>query len=149
MVQPLQQHPHFADCLRAGGREVLDCEHGNILLRRLGGVSVGLVSRGSTAMLDADVPKRCLRLFTAEHAMGSDLRQRGFARLRPAAEVAEWDISGPAETWRRRMRKSWRHDLDAAAMAGFIAAHGPEMNHQMSVYWHPAPCYPLRASAGA
>lgn len=97
---------------------MLECDHGSMVLRHLGGLSVGLVSRGSMAMLDADVPKQCLRLFTAETSMQEALRARGFVPLRAPAEVAEWTISGSAETLRKRMRKTWRHDLDAAEHAG-------------------------------
>lgn len=94
------------------------CDHGVMILRRLGRLSVGLVSRGPEAMLDAEAPPGCLRLFTAEHDMAAQLRQRGFARLRSPAAVAEWDISRSAQDQRKAMRKTWRHALDAAAGAG-------------------------------
>ena len=50
---PLQQHPQFGACLADQGREVLVKDDHLSLIRRLGPLSVSLVSRGSDAALQA------------------------------------------------------------------------------------------------
>ena len=118
MLRPLQQHPNFAACLRAGGRDVIETEDGCLMLRRFAGLSVGLVSRGSAAMVNVKAPKRCLRIFNAEQPMRPLMKTRGFAPVRSEASVAEWDISETPTGLRRGMRKTWRHAVDRASDAG-------------------------------
>lgn len=114
MLRPLQQHPHFAACLRAGGRTVIETEHGNMLLRRFAGVPVGLISRGSRAMLTAPAPRLCTRIFNAEEGFYGPLSQSGFRRLHRPQEVADWDISDELSALRAGLRKTWRHALERA-----------------------------------
>ncbi|WP_298357365.1 GNAT family N-acetyltransferase [uncultured Litoreibacter sp.] len=127
MLRPLQQHPHFADCLRAGGREVVQTDAGVMLLRQFGLANVGLVSRGSAEMLEAQPPARTLRLFTPDYPIGTEMRDHGFARLRPAVKVAEWDISGP--DLRSGLRKTWRHALERADGLKLALTHMPDASN--------------------
>ncbi len=132
MLRPLQQHPHFAACLRAGGREVVETGDGSMLLRRFAGVRIGLISRGSSAMLNAPTPKRCLRIFNADYPMDAALGDHGFTRLRPPVEVAEWDIAKAGAGLRSGMRKTWRHALDHASVTGVkvaVTAMPADTNH--------------------
>ncbi|MEM7471035.1 MAG: GNAT family N-acetyltransferase [Pseudomonadota bacterium] len=114
MLRPLQQHPHFADCLRAGGRHIIETEHGNILLRRFASLKVGLISRGSRAMLSAPVPRLTTRIFNAEEGFGGPLSQNGYWQLRSGIEIAEWSLDGPLPDLAKAMRKTWRHALNRA-----------------------------------
>ena len=114
MLRPLQQHPHFAACLRAAGRDVVETEHGVLMLRRFGPLKVGLISRGEAAMLEAPAPKGTTLLFNAERALAPELRRAGFWRLRAPVTIADWQINRPASKLRRDMRKTWRHALQRA-----------------------------------
>ncbi|MEM9585232.1 MAG: GNAT family N-acetyltransferase [Pseudomonadota bacterium] len=123
MLRPLQQHAHFAACLRAGGRDVVETAHGMMVLRDLRAFKLGLVSRGAPEMLRAEVPARTLRLFTPEHAMDDRLRMRGYVQLRAPVEVADWDITAP--NLRRSLRKTWRHALDQSEGLKLSLTHMP------------------------
>ncbi len=114
MLLPLQQHPHFAACLRANGRQVVETAHGHMLLRRVGPLPVGLISRGRAEMLDAPRPKGCTVLFTPDDPSDDSMRGAGFWRLRAPVEVAEWDISHPTDKLAAQLRKTWRHGLEPA-----------------------------------
>ena len=114
MLRPLQQHPQFAACLRAGGRNVIETEHGNMLLRRFAGLPVGLISRGSRAMLSAPAPRLCTRIFNAEAGFDGPLSQSGFRRLHAPQEVAEWDLTASRAELHNGLRKTWRHALGKA-----------------------------------
>lgn len=114
MLRPLQQHPHFAACLRAAGREVVETENGVMLLRQFGPLNVGLISRGAASMLEVSAPSGTTILFNAERPTDPALRRAGFWRLRPAVSIAEWQIDQPKADLRRGMRKTWRHALQKA-----------------------------------
>lgn len=122
MLRPLQQHSHFADCLRAAGREVVETPDGYMLQRRFAGLKLGLVSRGSEAMMRAPAPRGCAVIFNAETQMAQAARSRGYFALHRAAEVAEWDISKPEPALRAGLRKTWRHGLAKAEASGLKLA---------------------------
>jgi len=118
----LQQHSHFADCLRAAGREVVEHPDGHMLLRRFAGLRLGLVSRGSLEMLNAPAPRGCAVIFNAETEMAQAATACGYFRLHKPAKVAEWDISKPEPALRAGLRKTWRHDLARAEASGLKLA---------------------------
>jgi len=114
MLRPLQQHPHFAACLRAAGREVMETEDGVMLLRQFGPLRVGLISRGAASMLEVSAAPRTTVLFNAEHPIDPALGRAGFWRLRSPVSIAEWQIDLPEADLRQGMRKTWRHALQKA-----------------------------------
>ncbi len=123
MLRPLQQHPHFTACLRAGGRCVVETPQGLMVMRDLRAFQVGLISRGAPEMLRAEAPARTLRLFTPDHAMDDRLRLRGFVQIHAPVEIAEWDITAP--DLRKGLRKTWRHALDRAEGLKLSLTHMP------------------------
>lgn len=137
MPQPLQQHSHFADCLRAAGREVLERPEGHMLLRRFAGLSLGLVSRGSVEMLNAPAPRGCAVIFNAETEVAQAARALGYFRLHKPAQVAEWDISKPETELRVGLRKTWRHALERSDGVKLALTHMPSApNHWLLMAEH-------------
>jgi hypothetical protein len=121
MLRPLQQHSHFADCLRAAGRDVVERSDGVLVRRRVLGMQVSMASRAGAGLLEAELQGAVI--FNAEHAMEDALRTRGFLRTHAPMRVAEWDLSRP--DLRAGLRKTWRHALERSDGVKLALTHMP------------------------
>ncbi len=121
MLRPLQQHSHFADCLRAAGRDLVERSDGVLVRRRVLGMQVSMASRAGAGLLDAELQGAVI--FNAEHAMEDALRARGFLRTHGPMRVAEWDIS--RTDLRAGLRKTWRHALERSDGVKLALTHMP------------------------
>ena len=113
---PLQQHPSFADALRAVGTHVqtvnLPGAAPIIALRRF---RFFFASRGPVWNADATPDAHALRasplrVFNAECA-GPIYRAAGFRQIMTPASVAELSLTGSATDRLARARPKWRHCL--------------------------------------
>lgn len=115
--RPLQQHPHFAACLRAAGRDVVELDAGLIVRRRISGVQVALGSRGAPALLDPLRQLGCVALFTPDRPGDAALSASGLVPLFTPARVAEWNISPAPDQLRKGLSGAWRNQLRKAESA--------------------------------
>lgn len=114
---PLQQHPHFATCLRANGADVSETSSGIAMRRRIAGMPFSLVSRGGAHMVGHRSTRHEVRLFTAETPCDRQLCAAGYIPVFSPATIAEWDISGSAKDLRSGLDQKWRNQLRRAEEA--------------------------------
>ncbi len=120
LIRPLQQHPHFAACLRAARRDVLHLPGGLAIRRRIAGLTVSLASRASSELIDVPQLRSALRLITPDRTLPFGLKSAGYMPIFTPATVAEWDISPELPILRRRLSGKWRNQLRRAEEARMV-----------------------------
>lgn len=123
---PLQQHPHFANALRASGCDVREVAlAGSAPVQVIARYGLRFASRGpiwedATGLDRAAALRRSgVHIINSDGADTAALRLAGFRKIHTAPHVAEMCLKGDASARMARMKSKWRNTLRRARSAPF------------------------------